>query len=199
MSSAAVTDLWSGANLGTFNTTFSRSIPAHGAGLYRLVRQGIAVPTNTPGSSGISTSARYNVINQNSNKCVDDYNFGTTNGSRVVQWACTGTQTNQQWQFQSTTNGYYRIVSVFAPSLVIDVNGGATATADGALVQLWANNGGTNQQWLPESLGNGYYRFRARHSNKCLDVPNLSTADGIQLQQWTCNGNAAQAFRLAQR
>jgi hypothetical protein len=34
---ATVTDLWSGADLGTVTGTLTRSIPAHGAGLYRLV------------------------------------------------------------------------------------------------------------------------------------------------------------------
>lgn len=34
--SARVTDLWSGASLGTVTGTLTRSIPAHGAGLYRV-------------------------------------------------------------------------------------------------------------------------------------------------------------------
>jgi len=58
---------------------------------------------------------------------------------------------------------------------------------------------GTNQQWQPVSVGNGYYRFVARHSGKCLDVPGASINDGVQLQQWDCNGSGAQAFRLVQR
>jgi hypothetical protein len=49
------------------------------------------------------------------------------------------------------------------------------------------------------SLGNGLFRFVARHSGKCLDVPGASAANGVQLQQWDCNGTAAQAFRLVQQ
>ncbi|MBW4621657.1 MAG: RICIN domain-containing protein [Cyanosarcina radialis HA8281-LM2] len=36
----------------------------------------------------------------------------------------------------------------------------------------------------------------ARHSNKCLDVPGSQTTDGVQLQQWPCNGTNAQNFQF---
>jgi hypothetical protein len=36
----------------------------------------------------------------------------------------------------------------------------------------------------------------AQHSQKCLDVPNGTTTTGTQLQQSTCNGQAAQSFQF---
>jgi hypothetical protein len=36
----------------------------------------------------------------------------------------------------------------------------------------------------------------AQHSSRCMDVPNLSTADNVQLIQWSCNGGANQSFRF---
>lgn len=33
-------------------------------------------------------------------------------------------------------------------------------------------------------------------SGKCLDVPSASTADSVQLVQYTCNGTAAQRFQV---
>jgi hypothetical protein len=33
-----------------------------------------------------------------------------------------------------------------------------------------------------------YYQIRARHSNRCLDVPFASFNNGVQLQQYDCNG-----------
>lgn len=64
--------------------------------------------------------------------------------------------------------------------------GGPSATGDGTQVQLWSYGGGTNQQWQPVALGGGNYKFVARNSGKCLDVRNVSTANGARLQQWTC-------------
>jgi hypothetical protein len=33
-------------------------------------------------------------------------------------------------------------------------------------------------------------------SGKCLDVNAAGSADGTNIQQWTCNGTGAQSFRL---
>jgi Ricin-type beta-trefoil lectin domain-like len=49
---------------------------------------------------------------------------------------------------------------------------------------------------MPVSVGNGAYKFVARNSSKCLDVPGASSAVLIPLQQYDCNGTAAQSFTL---
>lgn len=160
------------------------------------------VPTATPTSSGgISTSAWYNVINQNSSSCVDAAGAGTANGTAVQQWACGNAQFNQEWQFQTTDSGYYRVVNRNAVSAneIWDVTGGTGAVGNGVKIQLWAYGGGTNQQWIPVALGGGFYKFVARHSGRCLDVPGASTANGVQLLQYDCNGTTTQSFRLVQQ
>jgi beta-glucanase (GH16 family) len=155
----------------------------------------------TPPSSGIDPGAWYNVVNQTSSLCVDDGNWGTTNGSIVLQWTCGSAQYNQEWQLRPTDSGYYNVFVRQAPTLGWDVTGGPGATGNGVKVQLWAigGSGGTNQQWMPVALGSGYYKFVARHSGRCLDVPGSSRATGVQLQQWDCNGTGAQAFKLLQQ
>jgi beta-glucanase (GH16 family) len=155
--------------------------------------------TGGGGGGTISPTAWYQVINQNSNLCTTEAGSGTANGTQVQQSTCGSGQFSQQWQFTPTSGGYYRVSPRFAPSLAWDVTGGVGATGNSVKVQLWAYGGGTNQQWLPESMGTGIYRFRARNSNRCLDVPGASTASGLQLQQYDCNGTAAQSFRLVQQ
>jgi hypothetical protein len=152
-----------------------------------------------PPPPAIDPSRWYNVINQGNGKCVDDTGFGTTNGTRVQQWDCNPSgQFNQEWQFTPTSDGYYRVMVRTASWLGWDVTGGPGATGIGIKIQLWGvgNPAGTNQQWRPESMGNGFWRFRARHSNMCLDVPGQNPVNGLQLQQWDCNGTVAQSFRL---
>jgi hypothetical protein len=155
----------------------------------------------TPPTTGIDPTKWYTVVNQNSGLCVDDAAWGTANGSVVHQWTCGNAQYNQEWQFRPTSDGFYNVFVRYAPALGWDVAGGAGATGNTAKVQLWSigGSGGTNQQWQPVSVGNGYFKFVARHSNRCLDVPGASTATGVQLQQYDCNGTAAQAFRLVQQ
>ncbi|MES0872629.1 alpha/beta fold hydrolase [Sinimarinibacterium thermocellulolyticum] len=41
-------------------------------------------------------------------------------------------------------------------------------------------------------------RFIAQHSGKCLDVADWSTANGGNIHQWACTGNANQRWRLEQ-
>lgn len=150
--------------------------------------------TSTGGA--IDPAAWYEVVNQNSGSCVDDANFGTVNGTPVQQWSCGAT--NQQWQFRPADGGFYEVLNRLAASAnqAWDVTGGTSATASGVPIQTWSYAGAANQQWQPVPLGNGYYRFVARHSGLCLNVPNASTANGVQLQQSACNSTAAQAFRL---
>jgi hypothetical protein len=143
----------------------------------------------------ISGSVWYNVIGKTSGKCVDAAAAGTANGTLVQQYACNGTNA-QQWQFQATSGGYYRVNTRNAVSQSWDVAG--VSTVDGGKIHLWAYGGGNNQQWLPVAEAGGYYHFAARHTGKCLDVPGNSTADAVQLQQWACNGTGAQSFRLQQ-
>lgn len=146
----------------------------------------------------INSAAWYEVVDQNSGSCADDTNSATANGTAVQQWACGGSL-NQQWRFVSAGGGYYEVLNRNAASEneAWDVTGGPSATAPGTNVQTWSYGGGTNQQWQPVATGNGY-TFVARNSGLCLDVPNASTANGVQLQVNTCNGSAEQAFRLSQ-
>jgi endoglucanase len=150
--------------------------------------------TSNSGSTTINTSSWYNIVNQNSGSCVDATNQGTTNGTTVQQWACGNQQHNQEWQFQSVGNGAYSVANRNAPAEVWDVTN--VGTANGSLIQLWTYGGGSNQQWTPVSLGNGYFKFVEVGSGRCLDTPAASTANGVQLQIYDCNGTAAQAFKL---
>jgi hypothetical protein len=159
-----------------------------------------------PGGSGssISTTAWYNIVNTNSALCLDAASWGYSDGTVLQQYTCGAAQTNQEWQFQATDSGYYRVVNRNAlfrtgDLVVWDVTGGPLTTANRIGVQLWGYGGETNQQWMPVSLGNGAYKFIARNSFKCLDVPNASLALNAQLQQYNCNGTGAQAYTLQQK
>ncbi|MFD0057704.1 RICIN domain-containing protein [Streptomyces sp. NPDC005047] len=133
------------------------------------------------------------VVNASSGKCLDARAAGTVNGTAVQQYACNGT-TAQQWKFTPSGDGYVRIDNRNDANQVVDVSN--VSTADNAPVHLWTYGGGANQQWQPVDEGGGAYHFVNRHSGKCLDVPSASTADGVQLVQYACNGSAAQRFQV---
>ena len=143
--------------------------------------------------AAITPDGWYTVAAVNSGKCVDARSAGTANGTVVQQFTC-NQATSQQWQFQSTSDGYFRMNALNAPAESWDVSG--VSTADGGLIQLWAYGGGNNQQWQAVQEASGSYHFVSRNSAKCLDVPGASTADSVQLQQYACNGTGAQSFTL---
>ncbi|MFK0244064.1 RICIN domain-containing protein [Amycolatopsis azurea] len=132
-------------------------------------------------------------VTTTSGKCVDARAAGSANGTVVQQYACNQTF-SQQWQFQPTSGGYYRVNTRNNPAQVWDV--AEVSTADGGLIHLWAYGGGNNQQWHPVEEAGGAYHFVSRNSGRCLDIPGLSTQDSTQLQQYSCNGSGAQSFRL---
>jgi Ricin-type beta-trefoil lectin domain len=154
---------------------------------------GIALVSAPSAGAATIPTGPTTVVNANSGKCVDARAAATANGTVVDQYACNGTGA-QSWQFSATDSGYYRIGVASAANQVWDETD--NSTADGGLTQLWLYGGGANQQWLPVAEASGAYHFVNRNSGKCLDVPSASTADGVQLQQYACNGSAAQSFTL---
>nr|WP_230686982.1 endo-1,4-beta-xylanase [Catellatospora vulcania] len=148
--------------------------------------------TSTPPSGGpVDTSAWYVLVNRNSGKALDVYNFSTADGGRITQWT-RGTANNQQWQFVDSGSGYYRIKSRHSGK-VLDVSGFSTANG-GAIVQ-WTDNNSNNQQWRLADSG-GYLRLISRHSNKALEVQGASTADGANIVQYDDWGGANQQWQL---
>ncbi|TDU87213.1 ricin-type beta-trefoil lectin protein [Kribbella voronezhensis] len=152
-----------------------------------------AVVSSPAASAAISPTGWNTVVSKNSSKCVDARAAATANGTAVQQQACNST-TAQQWQFQPTADGYVRVNAFNNAAQALDVTN--VSAADSAPIQLWSYSNGLNQQWLPVEEADGAYHLVNRNSGKCLDVPGASTADGLQLQQYTCNGTAAQSFRV---
>ena len=146
-----------------------------------------------PAQAAITPDGWYTVTALHSGKCVDARSAGTANGTVVQQFAC-NQSASQQWQFQATGDGFFRVNTQNAPAEAWDVTN--VSTADSAPIQLWAYAGGANQQWQAVQEASGTYHFVSRNSGKCLDVPGASTADSVQLQQFACNGTGAQSFTL---
>src|SRR5690606_38057607 len=103
----------------------------------------LVLGTNTASAATVDTGTWYVLINRNSGKALDDYNYATNDGARVTQWSRHDGD-NQQWQFIDSGGGYYRIRSRHSGK-VLDVSG--YSTADAASVVQWSDHNGTNQQW----------------------------------------------------
>lgn len=134
------------------------------------------------------------VIAKHSQKCMDIFGAQTQNGAAVMHGQCLSSQTSQNQVFTTEPVGDALRFRARHSGRCVDVAG--VSTSDGAAIHQWDCGTGGNQLFRQEWWGETpYANYRAKHSNKCLDVTNGST-EWIQFQQWTCNGNEQQRFRL---
>ncbi|MGW5861365.1 non-reducing end alpha-L-arabinofuranosidase family hydrolase [Streptomyces sp. NPDC055239] len=140
----------------------------------------------------IDSNASYVLVNRNSGKALDVYNMATNDGARIAQWP-RNDQSQQQWQFVDSGDGYYRVKSRLSGK-VLDVNNWSTANG-GSIVQ-WTDLNAANQQWRLADSSDGYVRLVSRHSDKALEVQGGSTADNANIVQYDDWGGANQQWKL---
>jgi beta-glucanase (GH16 family) len=147
----------------------------------------------------VTTGTPLNIINENSGLCVGASGQGTANGTILQMWTCANgtysTQLSQEWIFTAASSGYYEIADANATTEAWNVV--SKGTTNGSKMQIWTYAAATNEEFSAVSLGSGYYKFVGQGSGLCLDVPSNSTANGVQLDIYTCNGTTAQAFKIA--
>nr|WP_308167455.1 non-reducing end alpha-L-arabinofuranosidase family hydrolase [Catellatospora tritici] len=152
----------------------------------------VAVSTSGAQAATVDTGAWYVLVNRNSGKALDVYNFSTADGGRITQWT-TSNANNQQWQFVDSGGGYYRLKSRHSGKVLDDYN---FSTANGGSIVQWADLNGTNQQWRLADSAGGYVRLINRHSSKALEVQGASTADGANIVQYDDWGGTNQQWQL---
>ncbi|MHC5257477.1 non-reducing end alpha-L-arabinofuranosidase family hydrolase [Streptomyces sp. UC4497] len=140
----------------------------------------------------VDPNASYVLVNRNSGKALDVYNMATSDGARITQWA-RNDQSQQQWQFVDSGDGYYRVKSRLSGK-VLDIHN--WSTANGGSVVQWTDLNATNQQWRLADSSDGYVRLISRHSNKALEVQGASTADGANIVQYDDWGGTNQQWKL---
>ncbi|SNX55886.1 ricin-type beta-trefoil lectin protein [Streptomyces sp. TLI_55] len=140
----------------------------------------------------VDPNATYVLVNRNSGKALDVYNMATNDGARITQWT-RNDQSQQQWQFVASGDGYYRIKSRLSGK-VLDLYNWSTANG-GSIVQ-WTDLNATNQQWRLADSSDGYVRLISRHTNKALEVQGASTADSANIVQYDDWGGTNQQWQL---
>jgi hypothetical protein len=146
----------------------------------------------TASAATVDTNAWYVLVNRNSGKAVDVFNFATNDGARIAQWT-RHDGNNQQWQFVDSGGGYYRLRSRHSGKALDDYQ---WSTAENAPIVQWTDLNGTNQQFRLLDSDSGYVRLINRHSNKALSVQGASPADGGKIVQITDSNGAHQQWQL---
>jgi hypothetical protein len=175
------------------------SAPTHSPASSASASASSPTPSSTPSPRASRTVAPppidpatwFRLVNRGSRKCVGVRGDAADERTPVQQFTC-GTVKSQHFRLIPTSDGNLRIAIRLDSSKSLDV--ADQSPADFASIQLWPYNG--RQQWKAVTEKGGYFHFVSKFSDKCLDVPNASTEDALQLDQFDCNGTAAQSFRL---
>jgi hypothetical protein len=128
---------------------------------------------------------RYVLAGAASGQCVEA-SPDAVNGARL-RWAACGTGALQSFDVVSDGAGRYKLLA--STGRALDVAG--ASGADGALVQLWEDNGTQAQRFRLERRSGNRFALVNAGSGKCV-APSASAG----LQQLTCNGTDDQSFLL---
>jgi len=120
-------------------------------------------------------------------KCLDLSGYGTTNGTNVQLWDCTGAS-NQVWQAVSNNAGAFSLKNPVS-GRCLDLSG--YGTANGTNAQLWDCTGAANQLWQRQPDGS----WRNPVSGRCLDTAGASTANGTNVRLWDCSAGWNQMWQ----
>ncbi|MFG2037858.1 pectate lyase [Dactylosporangium sp. NPDC048998] len=148
------------------------------------------VAATSASAATVDTGATYVIVNRNSGKVIDVYNWAANDGAPINQWT-RNDQTVQQWKFVDAGSGYYKIKSVMSGKVLELPN-----AVDGTQLVQNADSGATTQHFRLQDSSGGYVRFVNRHSNKVLDVWNWSTADGAMIAGYQNLDGANQQWQL---
>jgi len=120
----------------------------------------------------------------------------TANDAPVVQYPFISGQTNSEWTFIATSNGYYQINNVKSGK---DLNVLHASTASGAEIGQATFGSSGDDQWLPSQNSDGSYTFYNLNSGLVLDDPGSSTSQNTEFDQWSASGGSGQKFTLIQQ
>ena len=135
-------------------------------------------------------------------KCLALYNNGTGNGTNVVLYDRSTTQTNkgQWWKLvadgKSGLNTAYVLESVSAGGKVLDLPGDGAASS-GNNIQLYAKDSGTDQRWIliPDAYDPAYYYIRnTANTGVSLNAENTGNNANVGVASNSTNNNERWKF-----
>jgi Ricin-type beta-trefoil lectin domain len=140
----------------------------------------------TPASATIRNTPGYvHLMNSGSGKCIDATDSG------AVQWRCLNTF-NEEWQFVDINGGF--VLEVVSHASGECLTREEDSAANGTPVVLApcapADHPLLTQSWLPSSdPSSSHFQLISWGFEKCLDLENGNTSDGVPMQVWDCNDN----------
>ena len=144
----------------------------------------------------------YKIINSNSGKALDAEDYGTSNGTNVIQYRSTN-NSNQQWVIKESEDRQYFYIISKCNGLYVDVSNGVASDKNN--VQMWTGNKSAAQKWRFIAWGNNtgqtipngrYHILSGVETSKGLDVYQGGTSNLTNVQLYKNNRSVNQTFDI---
>ena len=133
-------------------------------------------------------------------KSLDISNGGRRNGTNVQMWQPNGTMAQQFYltkqSVPDTLDGTYSITTSLKSLNALETADGSGSA--GANIRLGTTEINNSKQFTVYHDGNGYYCLMNEASGLLVDVSGAGKTDYTNIQQWNCNGSAAQQWSINQ-
>jgi len=143
------------------------------------------------GSNGFN--GVYRIIATNSNKAVEVKNGSTADGALVGQKTY-AYLSNQHWIITPISGTDYKITNLLSGK-AMDVVGNAKTNGAGIEQRTYSATD-SGQVWTIKDRLNGTFNIVGKQSQKALEVPGSSTAEGVSMDLYLWNDNTNQIFRI---
>ena len=123
---------------------------------------------------------------------IDDNEATSTDGAILELWEYDG-GTDQQWQIELLSNGYYKIISAASSKAIT-----APSSTNDSLQQK-TYTGATTQQWSITDAGNGTYKLSPRSNSSYYMAAGtgIFTSDGRNVEMREAQGEEKDEWYLA--
>ncbi|MFD3497735.1 ricin-type beta-trefoil lectin domain protein [Streptomyces sp. NPDC058676] len=218
---ATVRDLWARADVGTYGTSYTTSVPAGGS-----VMLTVTGGTEAASSTYTGTSSFTGVVAGSTGlKTVDVSYTNNTSAARTATLQVNGqTPTKVSFPPTGSSPGTISVAASLSKgsantlafsgasgidSITVRPLPGANGTlavgkqsgrcldiydntiTNGTQAELWDCNGGQNQSWTSTSR-----KELVVYGNKCLDAYDRGTTNGTKVVIWDCNGQSNQQWNV---
>jgi hypothetical protein len=154
-----------------------------------------AVLSLGPTAANAFTTSYFKIINQNSGKCLDVYNWSTAAGANIDQWTCGSNQANQLWRLFENSDGDTFSIQNENSGMCLEPE---TNEIGVYIVQNPCSPSDQLQEWVVVPDGNVTYYENSvwPPGGAGLDVYGASTANHAWIDLWYMNWNPNQQWNV---
>ncbi|GIJ48701.1 hypothetical protein Val02_55870 [Virgisporangium aliadipatigenens] len=150
-----------------------------------LFTVGVVAATPSPASAD-TLQGIYKLVNDRSDKCLDQSWTGGTEDKNVQAYVCSNPGTNQQWKWVTTGDGRIYFINVRSNKCLDQSYSGGTADRE---VIAYPCNGNANQYWRLVNLSGSTFSLQNTRSGQCLDQSWSGGTEDRAVIAYACDGS----------